>query len=69
MKLEELLEEIKAIQNSHPHIYTIWNTYLQEQIDKNTKIASQCKKMLEYVKTIKEPNQDLLLSLTILNIM
>ena len=69
MKLEELLEEIKTIKNSHPHIYTIWNTYLQEQIDKNKKIACQCKKMLEYVKTIKEPNQDLLLSLTILNIM
>ena len=69
MELEELLEEIKIIQHSHPHIYTFWNTYLQEQIDKKKGIANQCKKMLEYVKTIKEPNNELLLSLTILNIL
>ena len=69
MELEEMLEEIKIIKYSHPRIYTIWNTYLQEQIDKEKKIANQCKKMLEYVKTINEPSNDLLLSLTILNIL
>lgn len=67
--LEELLEKIKIIEHSHPRIYNMWITYLQEKIDKNKNIIAQCDKMLEYVQTIKEPSEDLLLSLTILNIL
>ena len=67
--LEELLEKIKIIEHSHPRIYNMWTTYLQDKIDKNKNIIAQCDKMLEYVQTIKEPSEDLLLSLTILNIL
>jgi hypothetical protein len=68
MELEQLLDNIAIIKDTHPSIYNIWNIYLKTKIEHYKKINEQCIKMLEYVKNNDEPSPDLLLTLTILNI-
>ncbi len=68
MELEQLLDQIKIIECTHPTLYKMWNTYINCKINDKNKIINKCNNMLDYAKEYNEPSLDVLLTLTILNI-
>ena len=68
MDLEQLLDNITLIENTHPILYKMWNTYINCKINDINNIINKCNNMLDYTKNHNEPSLDVLLTLTILNI-
>lgn len=65
---EELLIDITTIKETHPKIYEMWKTYIEQKLLETEQIKTNCKKMLRSCSVINEPNENTLIMLNILNI-
>lgn len=67
-EINELLEKIKILKMTHPKIYALWKSYLILKRENIEKLKIKCDRMLQICESEKEPSQEMLFMLTILNI-
>lgn len=67
-QIEVIKKRLNNIKNTHPNLYKLWTTYIDEKLETVRKLLFECKNTLDKIENQEYPDfsQDNILSLIML---